>query len=297
MATHWRDIYSMNTSATTIVNKTILITGATSGLGLVTSRELAHQGANLVLVGRNSDKTKAVVAKIQSETSNSKVDFLLADFSSLRQVRALARQFQDKYPRLDVLINNVGGVWGRRTLTENGLEMTIGVNHVAPFLLTQQLLEMLKGNSQARIVNVSSEAHRFGKFDFDNLMGERRYGGYWQYCRSKLMNLLFTYELARRLQGTAVTVNALHPGWAATNIAANYGWKKWFFNAGAFFFGVSAEKGARTEIYLASSPEVAGISGKYFAWQKEISSSKRSYDQDLAKRLWQWTTDMASRGA
>jgi NAD(P)-dependent dehydrogenase (short-subunit alcohol dehydrogenase family) len=287
----------METTPNTVVNKTILITGATSGLGLVTATELGRQRAHLVLVGRNPDKTKAVVAKIQSETGNSKVDYLLADFSSLSKVRALARQFRDKYSQLDVLINNAGGVWGKRTLTEDGLEMTIGVNHVATFLLTKQLLDLLTANAQARIVNVASEAHRFGKFDFDNLLGERRYGGYWQYCRSKLMNLLFTYDLARQLQGTGVTVNALHPGWAATNIAANYGWKKWFFNAGAFLFGVSAEKGARTEIYLASSPEVAGISGKYFAWQKEIKSSKRSYDEDLAKRLWQWTTEMASRGA
>ena len=287
----------MNSDPTVIVNKTYLITGATSGLGLVTADALARQGAHLVLVGRNPDKTKAVAAKIQSDTGNSKVEFLLADFSSLRQVRNLARQFRDKYPRLDVLVNNAGGVWGRRTLTEDGLEMTIGVNHVAPFLLTDLLLDMLKANAEARIVVVASAAHRFGRFDFDNLFGERGYGGYWQYCRSKLMNLLFTYELARRLQGTGVTVNALHPGYVATNIAVNYGWKKWFFDAGAFLFGVSAEKGAQTEIYLASSPEVAGITGKYFARKKAVRSWKLSYDEALAKRLWDWTTEMASRGA
>ncbi len=287
----------MDTKPKTAVNKTILITGATSGLGLVTASELGRLGRTWFSSAAIPTKQKPSSLKYNPKPATARWIFCWPTF---------LRFIKSAYLPANSWINTRAWTSSSTTraafgvgadFTEDGLEMTIGVNHVATFLLTQQLLDMLKASSEARIVNVSSEAHRFGKFDFDNLLGERHYGGYWQYCRSKLMNLLFTYELARQLQGTSVTVNALHPGWATTNIAANYGWKKWFFNAGAFFFGVSAEKGARTEIYLASSPEVVGISGKYFAWQKEVTSSKRSYDEALAKRLWQWTTEMASRGA
>jgi NAD(P)-dependent dehydrogenase (short-subunit alcohol dehydrogenase family) len=272
--------------------KTCLITGATSGIGLVTARVLAQQGARLVLVGRNRAKSEAVVARIQTETGNREVEALLADLSVQQQIRELARRFHEQHQRLDVLVNNAGGMWLRRELTADGLEMTVAVNHFSYFLLTQLLLDTIKASAPARIVNVSSGAHHNAAIDFDDLMGERSYGGWQQYCRSKLMNLLFTYELARQLEGTGVTVNALHPGWVATGFGGNNGWRGWLLQLAARGFALTAEQGARTIVYLASSPDVAGTTGRYFVKEREARSSLASHDEAAAKRLWQVSMDM-----
>jgi NAD(P)-dependent dehydrogenase (short-subunit alcohol dehydrogenase family) len=267
-------------------DKVCLITGSTSGIGLVTARELARQGAQVVLVGRNPAKCAAAAAEIQATTGNH-VETLLADLSSQEQVRDLARQFRARHDRLDVLVNNAGGMWLRRQLTVDGLEMTFAVNHLAYFLLTDLLLDALKGNSTARIVNVASAAHRKAHLDLADLMGERAYSGWRQYCRSKLLNLLFTYELARRVRGTSVTVNALHPGWVSTSFGGNNGWKGWLFQLAARALAISPEKGARTVVYLASSSEVEGISGRYFVRERAVPSSAESYDEAAAARLWE----------
>lgn len=206
----------MTPTASTMQDKVCLVTGATSGIGLVTSRELARQGARVVLVGRNPAKLDATVRQIQAQTGSRFVESLRCDLSSLHEVRELSGQVRERYPRLDVLVNNAGGMRLQRELTADGLEMTFAVNHLAYFLLTHLLLDMLKASAPARVVNVSSEAHRRATLDLDNLQGERGYAGWRQYCRSKLLNLLFTYELARQVEGSGVTVNALHPGWVAT---------------------------------------------------------------------------------
>ena len=271
--------------------KVCLVTGATSGIGLVSACELALQGARVVLVGRDLARCTAAVAHIKDQTGNSDIEALLADLSSQQQVHELARQFRARHPRLDVLINNAGGIWMNRQVTVDGLEMTVAVNHLAPFLLTHLLLDLLKAGAPSRIVNVASRAHRRATLDFDDLGGERNYGGWRQYCRSKLMNLLFTYELAHRLDGMAVTVNALHPGWVATGFAANNGWKGRLMRLAARLFAIGPEEGARTVVYLASSPAVVGVSGRYFVRERAVPSSPASYDEMSRQRLWQWSLD------
>jgi NAD(P)-dependent dehydrogenase (short-subunit alcohol dehydrogenase family) len=272
--------------------KVCLVTGATSGIGAVAARELARQGARVVIVGRSQAKCDAAVQQIQVQTGNQDVEALRADLSSQERVRELARQFSGRHPRLDVLVNNAGGMWLRRELTGDGLEMTFAVNHLAYFLLTHLLLDALKAGAPSRIINVSSDAHQRTTLDFDNLMGERRYSGWRAYCQSKLANLLFTYELARRLAGTGVTANALHPGWVATGFAANNGWRGRLWQRVAGWFALSPEEGARTIVYLATSPEVATTSGRYFVRERAVPSSPASTDEASAKRLWQLSLEM-----
>jgi NAD(P)-dependent dehydrogenase (short-subunit alcohol dehydrogenase family) len=280
-----------------MAGKICLITGATSGIGAVAARALAGQGATTVIVGRDPDKCRATVAQIQAETGRRAVEALRADLSSQEQIRQVARHFRERYRRLDVLVNNAGGMWMKRRVTVDGLEMTFAVNHLAYFLLTQLLLDVLKVSSPARVVNVSSEAHRKAVLDFEDVMGQRRYNGWQAYCRSKLANLLFTYELARRLAGTGVTVSALHPGWVATGFAGNNGWKGRVWQLVARWFALSPEDGARTVIYLATSPEVEGVSGRYFVRQEVVPSSASSYDETAARQLWKLSTDLTGHAA
>jgi retinol dehydrogenase-12 len=277
---------------TTMQGKICLVTGATSGIGLVTARELARQGARVLLVGRDPAKCADAVEQIRERTGNPEVEALLADLSSQQQIRDLARQVRERCPRLDVLINNAGGMWLKREVTVDGLEMTFAVNHLAYFLLTQLLLEPLQASAPARVVNVASAAHRKATLDFDDLQGERRYDGWRAYCRSKLANLLFTYELARRLADTGVTSNALHPGWVATGFARNNGWRGRLFQLAARCLAISPEEGARTVLYLATAPEVQGVNGQYFVRERAISSSPISYDEAAASRLWQLSQEL-----
>lgn len=273
--------------------KTALVTGATSGIGKETALALAKQGATVVLVARNQSKGQAVLEEIRSQTANPKLDLLIADLSSQASIRQLAAEFKSKYPRLEVLVNNAGGYFGSRKTTVDGLEYTFAFNHLAYFLLTNLLLDVLKAGAPSRVVNVSSGAQSMGRINFDDLQGHQRFSGQTAYNQSKLANVLFTYELARRLQGTGVSVNALHPGVVRTNFGQD--------ELTPFFrlvlpllkrFMLTPEKGAQTSIYLASSAEVEGLSGKYFVKQKAVPSAKSSYDTSIAQRLWRISEEL-----
>jgi NAD(P)-dependent dehydrogenase (short-subunit alcohol dehydrogenase family) len=282
----------MVNSANLMHGKICVVTGATSGIGLVTAQALARQDATLIIIARNAERGAATVSRIQQETGNSAVELMVADLSAQEQVRQLAKEFQHRFARLDVLVNNAGAFFARRQLSQDGLEMTFALNHLAYFLLTNLLLDPLRAADSARIVNVSSEAHRRARLDFADLQGQRRYTGWRAYARSKLANILFTYELARRLAGTGIVANALHPGFVATN----FGRHNRSVTAVLFrilqLAAISPEEGAQTIIYLASSPVVKGVTGEYFVKQKAIRSSQVSYDRAAAERLWQVSAEL-----
>ena len=266
--------------------KLILITGATAGIGETAAQALAVQGHELIIVGRNPQKTTGVVEHIRAQTGNNDIHGLLADFSDLQQIRQLAEQVKTKFSKLDVLINNAGTYFGKREKTKYDAEKTFVVNHLAPFLLTNLLLDHLQDH--ARIINVSSNAHYSGILDLNDLNLSKFYFGLTAYQRSKLANVLFTYELARRLAGTTITVNALHPGLIATDIfRRNYGILgpliKWIISR----YAITLEAGADNTVFLAASAEVEGVTGKYFVKRNAVTSAPLSYDQDLAKRLWE----------
>lgn len=268
-------------------DKIYMVTGATAGIGRVTAQALAQQEATVVVVGRNAEKAAQTVAYIQRGTGNPDVQWLLADLSDQAQVRRLAREFKERYPRLDVLINNAGAFFLTRQLSADGIEMTFAVNHLAPFLLTRLLLDILQASAPARVVNVASASHHGAHIDFEDLQGERKYRGMRAYGQAKLAMVLFTYELARRLEGTGVTVNALHPGFVATNIGQNNGCLFKLISPLMKLIARRPEEGAQTSIYLASSPEVSDVTGKYFVDEKAVPSDPASYDEALAKRLWE----------
>jgi NAD(P)-dependent dehydrogenase (short-subunit alcohol dehydrogenase family) len=274
-------------------NKIVMITGATAGIGEVTAHNLAAMGADLILVARNEEKAKALQADIQAQTGR-QPDYMLADLSSLSQIRQLAAQFQEKYDRLDVLVNNAGAFFLNRQESVDGFELTLATNHLNYFLLTNLLLDSLKASDKARIVNVASDAHRGNVIDFDDLNSEQDYAGMQVYGKSKLANIMFTYELARRLEGTQITANSLHPGFVRTNFAKNNGWLSRLLVPIIQLGAISKEKGAETMTYLASSPEVEGVSGKYFDKKTAVSSSKASYDEAAQKRLWDVSAEMVS---
>lgn len=269
----------------TMSGKACLITGGTGGIGLVTARELAKRGARVMIVGRSREAGEAAAAQIRR--AGGAVEFIQADLSRQGDVRRLAALAADRFGRLDVLINNAGGMFRPRTLSADGIEMTFALNHLAYFLLSDLLLPALRAGGRARIVNVASEAHRGVALQFDDLEAERGYGGGWYvYKRSKLANLLFTYELARRTQGGPVSVNALHPGFVATDIGVrNKLVPDWLWRL-ASLAAISPEEGAKTTIHVAASPEVDGVHGKYFVKSKIATSSPQSYDGEAAKRLW-----------
>jgi NAD(P)-dependent dehydrogenase (short-subunit alcohol dehydrogenase family) len=269
--------------------KVCLVTGATSGIGYVTARELARRGATVALVGRDKARVEAAVARIRQETGAAAVvDYLLADLSSQAQVRQLAQEFTGHYPRLDVLVNDAGAIFTTRQETVDGLEMTFALNHLAPFLLTNLLLDTLKASAPARVVTVASDAHKGATLPFDDLQHARgRYSGLGVYGESKLANIMFTYELARRLAGTGIATNTLHPGFVASGFARNNGRLYGVAMTLLRPVMVSAEKGAQTPIYLATAPEVAGVSGQYFINCKPARSSAASYDEAAARRLWE----------
>ena len=271
-----------------------MITGATSGIGQAAAQALTAQGHEILIIGRNPAKTEWVAKQIREQTGNQAVHFLLADFSDLEQIRQLAEQVKTQLPKLDVLINNAGAYFNRRQRMSCGVEKTFLVNHLAAFLLTNLLLDHLQVN--ARIINVSSNAHHNGQLDLNDLNFERFYFGFAAYGRSKLANILFTYELVRRLAGSGVTVNALHPGGVATNIFSTDFWIfgplfKWIVS----WFTLTPEQGADNTIYLASAPEVEGVTGKYFVKRDAVTSSPLSYDEDLAKRLWEVSKKLTTK--
>ncbi len=282
----------MSNSDLNMKGKTCMITGATSGVGLETARALAQMGATTILVGRNPEKTSAAVAQIQEQTGNLKVELLLADLSEQAQIRQLVETFKQRHFRLHVLINNAGAFFLFRKLSADGIEMSLALNHLNYFLLTNLLLDTLQASAPARIINVASRGHNDKELDFDDLENRSGYNGSRAYGQSKLANILFTYELARRLEGTQVTANALHPGWVATNIGRNNGWLVRLLMPFIQRSAMSPEKGAQTSVYLATSPEVEGVTGKYFVKSKPRESSPASYNDENAKRLWEISAQM-----
>jgi NAD(P)-dependent dehydrogenase (short-subunit alcohol dehydrogenase family) len=272
----------------TMAGKTVLITGGTGGIGKATAIGLARLGARVGITGRDRARAEAAADDIRTASGNPAVDVYVADMSSQAQVRRLAQEVLDAYPRLDVLVNNVGGFWNTRHITANGLEHTLALNHLAPFLLTNLLLDRLRASAPARIVTLSSGAQAMGRIDFDDLQGERSYSGQRAYNQSKLANVMFTYELARRLEGTGVTATVLHPGVVRTAFGAEdpARWQRLFVPLVRPFMKTT-EQGAETPIYLASAPEMNGVSGRYFANRKPKQSSNASYDLAAQARLWQ----------
>ncbi len=272
--------------------KRILITGGTSGIGKAISFALANMGGELIIVSRSEEKCQQVVKEIQDHTGNPSVEYFRADLSSQMEIRSLAKNVQEKFDRLDVLVNNAGGFFWNRQESVDGIEMTFALNHLNYFLLTNLLLNLLQNSPSARIVNVSSGSHESQEIDFDNLQLNKGYMHFKAYGKSKLANLYFTYELARRLAGRQITVNAFNPGFTKSNIGREGSLAARVFMPLAGFFSIPTEKGAETGIYLASSEEVEGISGKYFQELKPVPSSPLSTELEPAKRLWKISEEL-----
>lgn len=268
-----------------MTGKTVLVTGGTGGIGGATAAGLVGLGARVGIVGRDPARAEAAAQRMRA--GGGEVDVFTADLSAQREVRRLADQVLAAYPRLDVLVNNVGGYWATRHTTEDGLERTFAVNHLAPFLLTNLLLGRLKASRPSRVVTVSSGAQSMGRIAFDDLQGTGVYRGQRAYNQSKLANVLFTYELARRLEGTGVTANVLHPGVVRTSFGQEDSgrWMRLLVPLARPFMK-SPDDGARTSVYLASSPDVEGVTGRYFANSRPRRSAPASYDEAAAARLW-----------
>lgn len=279
-------------------DKICLITGANAGLGRATALALARQGARVVMVCRDKARGEAARDEVRGRSGNREVELMLCDLASLASIRSFVEQFRARYDRLHALVNNAGLALPERRTTVDGFEMVLGVNHLGHFALTLQLLEALRAGAPSRIVNVSSYKHGQYALDFDNLQLERGYSMLKSYAHSKLCNVLFTYELARRLEGTGVTANCVHPGAAATSINANSG-AVFLLPAVAMLMAarslgfLTPEEGAVTQVWAASAPELEGVSGKYFGgiWRKcqEERSSKSSYDVEAARKLWEYS--------
>ena len=277
--------------------KVCMVTGATSGIGFYTALEIARMGGSVIIVGRDPTKCIASVDTIKNTSGNQSVEYLLADLSSQAQVQAIAREFYAYHDHLDVLVNNAGGFFLRRKLSEDGIEMTFALNHLAYFLLTILLLDALKASLSARVINVSSGSHLHKHLDFNDLQLAKFYNPVQAYGRSKLANILFTYEFANRMTDTHITANAMTPGMVATDI-----WKKvnrWLtpmIYPVLQRIGQTPLEGAQTCIYLATSPDVEGVTGKYYAYLHPIQSGLNTYDVTTAQRLWQMSLELVGLG-
>jgi NAD(P)-dependent dehydrogenase (short-subunit alcohol dehydrogenase family) len=267
-----------------MTGKLCLVTGANSGIGLATATQLARMGAHVVMVCRDPARGAVAQAQIRQASDNHQVDLLQADLADLSQVRRLAEDYQTRYPRLDVLIHNAGLMKKRREVSADGHELQLAVHFLAPFLLTHALRDALEAAPAARVVSVASMLHRFGNLDFDDLHAARRYSMWRQYGASKLATIVFTYELARRLENTNITANCLHPGVIGSNIESNPRWLRPFL--------ASPETGARTPVYLASSPELEGVTGRYFIACSPKDSSPASRNSAVARQLWRVGEDL-----
>lgn len=263
-----------------------MVTGASSGIGLATARMLAAKGARVVLVCRNADKGRAAQSQITRSTASAGVDLLLADLSRMAEVRALAEQCLQRFDQLDVLIHNAGVMKPRREVTVDGFEVQFAVHHLAPFLLTHRLLDLMRRRPGARVISVASKLHSYGKLNFDDLQSERRYNMLRAYGTSKLANIMFTYQMAERLRGQGITVNCLHPGVIGTNLEVYPRFLRPLMKR--------PETGADTPVYLACSQEVAGVTGSYFMNRKPRKSARESYDRARQQRLWDVTEDLLS---
>ncbi len=275
--------------------KVALVTGGTSGIGKATAMALAAMGADVVVVGRDRERGESAAAEIRDQTG-ARVDLALADLASRAGVRGLVDEFRRRYDRLDVLVNNAGLVQSTRTETPDGLETTFATNHLAPFLLTNLLLDMLKESAPSRVVTVSSEAERWGNIDFDDLQSKKRYRGFPVYGMTKLANIMFTYELAERLEGTGVTATCMHPGAVNTRFGTNNrGPMTILFRAFKPFMR-TPEQGADTVIWLATSLDVEGVSGRYYADRKPIEPKKIANDPEARRRLWEESERLTGLG-
>jgi NAD(P)-dependent dehydrogenase (short-subunit alcohol dehydrogenase family) len=277
----------MTSSDQPMQGKVCMVTGAASGIGAVTAQALAQQGASVILVDRSAAKGVIVLEQIKRQTGNSALEFLRVDLSSQREIHQLVQQFTSRHRHLHVLVNNAGAMFAERRESVDGIEMTFALNYLGYFLLTNLLLDTLKAGAPARIINTSSRSHSRAKINFDDPESHSAYQGLSAYAHSKLAIVLFTYELARRLEGTGVTVNALHPGIVATNFAMRSGGAIGLIMRLFRPLFIGPEQGAQTGIYLATSPEVEGVTGKYFVKCKAIPSSPASYDTAVARRLWE----------
>ena len=276
-------------------DKICLVTGATDGIGKETARCLGKQNAQLILVGRNPEKGEKVQKKIIAITGNDQIDIMTADLSNMNAIQKLSAEIHKKYNKLNVLINNAGAFFSKREITDDGFEKTFALNHLGYFLLTKLLLDLIKKGKNPRIINVASGAHIGATLDFDNFQGKNDYSGWAAYKRSKLMNIMFTYKLAELLKDTPITVNTLHPGFVRTRFGDN--------NTGIVGIGlnlakkigaISIKKGAETSVFLATSPTVKGVSGKYFVKCKPEKSSSSSYNKSDIDRLWRTTDECLS---
>jgi NAD(P)-dependent dehydrogenase (short-subunit alcohol dehydrogenase family) len=278
--------------------RVFLITGATSGIGRATAASLAARGHQVVLVGRDPSRCAQVTAELAAQSPDSRVDALVADLSLMREVRRVAAEFSERYTRLDALINNVGAAFGRRTETDEGHEMTFALNHLSPFLLTQLLLPALLTTAEtageARVVNVSSTLHKLASINWSDLEGHSAFDGSRAYNATKLMNILFTYALARRLATSRVQTNAVNPGWVTTNLGKDDGSMASRLAPLFRIFQKSPEKGAQTSVYVATSSDISGLTGKYFSDCRAVRSSRYSYDEAAQERLWHISEQLVS---
>jgi NAD(P)-dependent dehydrogenase (short-subunit alcohol dehydrogenase family) len=283
--------------------KICIITGSNSGIGKETATNLVKMGATIIMVVRDQERGEKARTEIVKQTGNNSVDLMICDLSSMDSIRHFVKEFKKKYDRLDVLVNNAGAMFNKREVTSEGFEKTVAVNYLGPFLLTHELLDLLKSSAPSRIINVSSGLAKNGKVDLDDLQSEKNYKGTKAYSKvrapvyanTKLMLMMFTYELAMRLKGSGVTANVLMPGFVATNLGKNSG----SLSSSIMFkmvrpMQVSAKKGAETSIYLASSEDVKDVTGKCFIKKKEAMTCPASYDEELQKRLWNKTESMLS---
>ncbi len=278
----------MVAAAGSLAGKTCVVTGATSGIGEAAARELARLGAHVVVAGRDPVRCQTAVDAIRAATGSAAVESVVADLASVAEVRRLASELKDRYPRIDVLANNAGAYFAKREVTADGFERTWALNVLAPFLLTNLLRDRLEASAPARVINTSSNAHERAVLHPEDLGGGPSRGGFRAYGTSKLALNLLTYEFARRVDPTKVTVNAYHPGF----VASRFGWNNGRVYRGAIRllsrgFGLTSEEGADTLVWLASAPEVAGTSGRYFHERKAVPSSPRSYDETMARELWE----------
>lgn len=277
--------------------KVVVITGATSGIGQVAAETLAGMGARIVQVARDKSRGEAALARLRQRAPGLAHTIHYADMSQLSQMKQVAAQIAAAESRIDVLINNAGALFSSRQVTEDGLELTFALNHISYFVLTLGLRERLVASSPTRVVNTSSDAHKRARLDFSDLQSARGYSGFKVYGRSKLCNILFTRELARRLAGAGVTANCLHPGFVATRFGDQSGGALSFAVRAAKVFAISPEKGAETIVYLASSPDVANVSGEYFYQCRATTPTHEAQDDDAARRLWAETAKLAGLDA
>jgi len=277
-----------------MTGRVCVVTGANAGIGKQTAIGLAKLGATVVMVCRDAGRAEKALREIKDKSSSDRVELMICDLASQKSIRQFADEFKQQHDRLDVLVNNAGVFLRQRSHTEDGIESTFAINHLGYFLVTDLLLDLMKNSKPSRIVNVASTAHRYGKLDVNGWVSAKEYSAFGAYANSKLANVLFTYELARRLEGTGVTANCLHPGAVASNLFRGL---PGFLEALIKLVTISPERGARTSIYLASAPDVHGITGKYFARRRPEKSSEASYDLEAARRLWEVSEELTTGSA